>query len=85
MFKKAQELYAEKIKYFTALAEASDWVMNSGVAKANWCEAKECFDKIAAIAPSVEAIGTLTDEEKDGSCIACGKATKKLTLFSRTY
>jgi prolyl-tRNA synthetase len=85
MFKKAGEFYSKKIKYFKALEEAKEWVISNGVVKANWCEAKECFDKIKMIAPSVEAIGTLTDERKEGACIICGKATDKLTLFSRTY
>ncbi len=85
MFGKAEEFYAKKIRYFSDLGEAGRWVTENGVAKANWCEGKECYDKISAIAPSVEAVGTLTAEERDGRCIVCGKQTGKLTIFGRTY
>ncbi len=67
------------------MSDATNWIMNNGVVKANWCESKECYDKITSIAPSVEAIGTLTDEESDGKCITCQNNTRKLTLFGRTY
>ena len=81
----AKALYSKKIKHLTTVADATDWIAKNGVAKANWCESEECFDRIAEIAPSVEAIGTLTDEEAEGKCIVCGKETRKLTLFGRTY
>jgi prolyl-tRNA synthetase len=78
-------VYAKKIKHVPSMEEASEWIKQGGVAKANWCEDQKCFEKIGAIGPAIEAIGTLATEEKAGKCIACGKETKKLTLIGRTY
>jgi prolyl-tRNA synthetase len=85
LIEKAAQRYKNVIKYVFSIEEAKIWISSGGVAKANWCEDENCFDSISAIAPSVEAVGTLTDEEKEGVCIVCGKKSKKLTLFGRTY
>ena len=85
LYAKAQTLYDSKIKHMTTVESATKWISQNGVVKAHWCEEKECFDAISAIAPSVEAIGTLTSEQSSGKCIVCDKSTTKLTLFGRTY
>ncbi len=85
LMEKAMAKYNSRIKYVSGIKESESWISEGGVAKANWCEDEKCFDRISEIAPSVEAIGTLTDEEKEGTCIVCGEKTRKLTLFGRTY
>lgn len=85
LFANASSIYEKKIKTKGSMEEAAEQIKQGGIAKANWCESKECFDKIVGMGPAIEAIGTLVNEEKDGNCIACGKKTKKLTLIGRTY
>lgn len=82
---KAEAVYKDKIKKEETLDSAKKQINNGRVVMAHWCESKECFDKIAALGPSIEAIGTLTNEKSEGKCIACGSDTDKLTLIGRTY
>jgi prolyl-tRNA synthetase len=84
MYKKVEEFYNRKIKYFDDLEKAKEWVENGNVAKVNWCGEKECFDKISELGPSIEAIGFLV-EKKKGKCIICNKETEKMTLIGKTY
>jgi len=60
-------------------------VEDGNIAKANWCGKKECFEAIKQLGPSIEAIGFIVDEKKEGKCIICEKVTDKLTLFGKTY
>ncbi len=83
--KKVRDFYNSKIKTFSDLKEASKWIKEGGIAKVNWCESLECYEKFSEIEPSVEAIGTLIDETKEGKCIVCGKKTDKVTLVGKTY
>lgn len=85
LISKSLGIYKNSITHSDKLDKAKALIEEGKVVKANWCESKECYDAIAAIGPSIEAIGTLVDEEKQGKCIACGKATNKLTLIGKTY
>jgi prolyl-tRNA synthetase len=85
LYKKVESLYQQKIKYFDNIEDAKKWIENSGVVKANWCGKKECFEEIKKLGPSIESIGFVIDEKKDGKCIICGEETDKLTLFGKTY
>ena len=81
----ATKVYKDKICPAGSLDQAKGLISTGKVIKANWCEKQECFDAISAIAPSVESIGTLANEEHSGKCISCGQQTNKLTLIGRTY
>jgi prolyl-tRNA synthetase len=85
LYKKVESLYQQKIKYFDNIEDAKKWIENGGVVKANWCGKKECFEEIKKLGPSIESIGFVIDEKKDGKCIICGEETDKLTLFGKTY
>ena len=85
LYKKAESLYQQKIKYFDNIEDAKKWIENGGVAKANWCGKKECFEEIKKLGPSIESIGFVINEKKEGKCIICGEETDKLTLFGKTY
>jgi prolyl-tRNA synthetase len=85
LYKKVEILYQQKIKYFDNLEDAKKWVEDGNIAKANWCGKKECFEAIKQLGPSIEAIGFIVDEKKEGKCIICEKVTDKLTLFGKTY
>ncbi|MCL5423517.1 MAG: His/Gly/Thr/Pro-type tRNA ligase C-terminal domain-containing protein [Candidatus Marsarchaeota archaeon] len=82
---KAKAIYSEKIVYVNNLEDAKTEIYKGRVAKAIWCEEKVCFEKISSLGPSIEPIGSLVGETKEGKCIACAKAASKLTLFGRTY
>jgi len=85
LYKKVESLYQQKIKYFDNIEDAKKWIENGGVAKANWCGKKECFEEIKKLGPSIESIGFVINEKKEGKCIICGEETDKLTLFGKTY
>jgi len=85
LYKKVEALYQQKIKYFDNLEDSKKWIEEGGVAKANWCGKKECFEKIKSLGPSIEAIGFIVDERKEGNCISCREKTDRLTLFGKTY
>jgi len=85
LLEKAAKVRDEKIKFAETMDAASDLIQKGSIAKANWCESEECFEKMAALGPSIEAIGTLTEEKKEGKCIVCGKKTNLLTLIGKTY
>ena len=85
LFNKASEIYSEKIIYVENLMNAKTEISKGKVAKAIWCESKECFTKISELGPSIESIGSLVEENKNGKCIVCGSKSSKLTLFGRTY
>lgn len=85
MKEKVEKFYESTIKYFDDLNKASEWIKKGKVAKVNWCESEECFNKFKEIDKGVEAIGSLLYEKKEGKCIVCGKKTEKLTLVGKTY
>jgi prolyl-tRNA synthetase len=85
LYKKVESLYQQKIKYFDNIEDAKKWIENSGVVRANWCGKKECFEEIKKLGPSIESIGFVIDEKKDGKCVICGEETDKLTLIGKTY
>jgi prolyl-tRNA synthetase len=85
LYRKVEAHYHQKIKYFDKLEEAKKWIEGGNVVKANWCGKKECFEEIKKLGPSIEPIGFLVSEKKDGKCIICGGTTDRLTLFGRTY
>ncbi len=85
LFLNAIKIYDDKIKNKSSVNDIAEWIKQGGVAKANWCEDQECSNKIANIGSAIEAIGTLTNEQKEGTCVVCGKKTNKLTLIGKTY
>jgi prolyl-tRNA synthetase len=85
LYKKAESLYEQKIKYFNNLEDAKKWIEEGGVVKSNWCGGKGCFEEIKKLGPSIESIGFIIDEKKDGKCIICGGKTDRLTLIGKTY
>ncbi len=85
LYDKVQNFYDEVIKRANSWEEVEKIVKEGKVAKANWCESKECYDEISMRIESVEAIGTLIDEKENGSCVICGKETEKLALIGKVY
>ncbi len=85
LYNRAKEFYASKIRYFEDLDVALEWILKGGVAKANICESRECYETIMSLEKAVEPIGYLYEEEKSHKCIVCGKPTSKLTLFGKVY
>jgi prolyl-tRNA synthetase len=82
---KVGRFYDSKVKCFDKIESALKWIKNNGVAKINWCEEKECYDRIASLEQGIESTGTLEDESSPGHCLICGKKTQKLTLLGRGY
>jgi prolyl-tRNA synthetase len=85
LYRKVETHYQEKIKYFDNIEEAKRWIEEGNVVKTNWCGKRECFEEIKRLGPSIEAVGLLIDERKDGKCIVCGEPTDRLTLIGKTY
>ena len=85
LYNRAKEFYASKIRYFEDLDVALEWILKGGVAKANICESRECYETIMSLEKAVEPIGYLYEEERSHKCIVCGKPTSKLTLFGKVY
>ncbi len=85
LYEKIMILYQQKIKFFDDIEDAKKWVEEGNVAKVNWCGKKECFESIKELGPSIEAIGFIVDEKKEGKCLICKEQTDKLTIFGKTY
>jgi len=85
LYEKVVGFYGSKIKYFEEISDAIEWIKNEGIAKINWCGRKKCYDNLTTLEQGIEPIGTLEEEYKLGSCLVCGKRTKRLTLTGRTY
>jgi prolyl-tRNA synthetase len=85
LYQKILDFYSNKIRYFTELNKALEWIDRDGVAKLNWCEKEECYKNLSSLETGVEPIGTLLGEKKKGNCIICGESTDKLTLIGKVY
>jgi len=85
LYNKVLDFYNSKIKYFSEVDKALEWINKGGVAKVNWCEDKKCYEKILSLQSGVEPVGTLVEEKKEGNCIICGAKTNNLALVGKTY
>ena len=85
LYKKVEQFYKEKIKYFTSTEEALRWIKKGGVAKVHWCESEPCYEELVSLEKAIEPTGSLLDDHSKGRCIICGKETEKLTLVGRGY
>ncbi len=85
LLERSEKFVEEKVKYFSNVEEALEWIKKGGVAKLHWCEGKECYEKLCSLIEAAEPTGSLLDESSKGKCVICGKKTEKLTLYGRTY
>lgn len=60
-------------------------VVQAGWAFSYWCESKECETKVKEEAKATTRNIPFDQPEKDGTCIVCGKPSKRKVYFAKAY
>ncbi len=68
-------------KDFNELVE----VVQKGWAVSHWCESKECESKVKESTKASTRCIPLDQTESQGSCIVCGKPSKRKVIFGKSY
>ena len=87
LYQKALERRENKTSTATNLEEMVKKLSdNPGFIKAMWCEDRECEDKIKEeTGATLRCIPFEQEVIGDGSCVCCGKKSKKMAYFARAY
>ena len=60
-------------------------VVQDGWAFSYWCESRECETKVKEEAKATTRNIPLNQPEQEGTCIVCGKPSKRKVYFARSY
>ena len=85
MLEKSRKELKEAMKEASEAEEISKIVSQGKIAKINWCEQGDCYDKIAKLAEGMDLFGSDLQKHNEGRCIACGKKTSNKAYVANSY
>jgi prolyl-tRNA synthetase len=84
LLKRATEYRDANIHDVTTYDELKE-VVKDGWAFAYWCESRECETKVKEDTKATTRNIPLNQPEQEGTCVVCGKPSKRKVYFARAY